>query len=73
MTWQQHLLVAAINILGLFLILASWVSIQSLVRRRSGCKNPDKDVLEFMLHGCGGGCSNKGQCHTPHSQESHPV
>jgi hypothetical protein len=49
---------------GMFLVLTLWVSLQAFVRRRSGCKNPDKDVLDFMLNGCGGSCSNKGSCHT---------
>ncbi len=49
---------------GLFAVLCFWVFLQNVVRRRSGCRNPDKDVLDFMLHGCGGGCANKGSCHT---------
>lgn len=49
---------------GMFVVLSLWVIVQTAVRRRSGCKNPDKDVLDFMLHGCGGGCAGKGNCHT---------
>jgi hypothetical protein len=49
---------------GMFLVLTLWVSIQAFVRRRSGCKNPDKDVLDFMLNGCGGSCSHKANCHS---------
>jgi hypothetical protein len=54
-------LVKAIS--GMFIVLTLWVAIQRFVRRRSGCPNPDKDVLDFMLNGCGGGCSGKGLCH----------
>jgi hypothetical protein len=49
---------------GMFAILSAWVWLQGVVRRRSGCHNPEKDVLEFMLHGCGGGCKGKGSCHS---------
>ncbi len=51
---------------GMFVVLGGWILIQGVVRRRSGCKNPNKDVLDFMLHGCSGGghCEGKGGCHS---------
>ncbi len=52
---------------GMFLALLLWVGVQDLVRRRSGCRNPDKDVLDFLLNGCGGSCGNKGHCHSAHT------
>jgi hypothetical protein len=48
---------------GMFVVLGLWVAIQNAVRRYSGCANADKDVLEFMLRGCGGGCGGRGACH----------
>jgi len=44
---------------GMFVVLGVWSLLQAFVRRRSGCRNPDKDVLEFMLHGCCGNCHHK--------------
>ncbi len=49
---------------GMFVVLGVWALIQRLVRQRSGCGDPDKDMLEFMLHGCGEGCGGKGECHS---------
>jgi hypothetical protein len=49
---------------GMFTVLSLWVLVQNRVRRASGCQNPDKDVLEFMLQGCGGGCRNQDSCHS---------
>jgi len=49
---------------GMFVLLGIWVLVQRAARRRSECSNPDKDMLEFMLHGCGGGCGGKGECHS---------
>ena len=55
---------------GMFVVLGLWVVIQNTVRRYSGCANPDKDVLEFMLRGCGGGCGGRGACHA-NDDETH--
>ena len=46
---------------GLLAIMAVWIAVQSIVRKRSGCGN-DKDVLEHMAHGCAG-CKGDGACH----------
>ena len=53
---------------GMFVILCLWVWIQAQVRRRSNGKNPDKDVLEFMVNGCAN-CTGKGSCHTDDEHE----
>ena len=53
---------------GMFVVLGIWILVQGVVRRGSGCKNPNRDVLDFMLHGCsgngGGNCNGKGGCHS---------
>lgn len=48
--------------LGIFLVLGGWILFLQMIRRRSGCPNLDKDVLDFMAHGCGG-CTGSGLCH----------
>ena len=48
--------------LGMFAVLGGWILFLKFVRQRSGCPNPDKDVLDFMAHGCGG-CTGSGLCH----------
>lgn len=45
---------------GMFAVMSVWIGIQAFVRRRSRCGR-DRDMLEFMLNGCGG-CSNAGIC-----------
>jgi hypothetical protein len=45
---------------GMFVVLSVWLGIQNFVRWRSGCGG-DRDMLEFMLHGCGS-CANSGNC-----------
>jgi hypothetical protein len=45
---------------GFFIVLAIWLAIQGFARRRSGCAR-DRDMLDYMLHGCGG-CLHGGQC-----------
>lgn len=45
---------------GLFLALGLWFVFMALVRRRSGCRG-DKDLLEYMTHGCAG-CKGDGAC-----------
>ena len=50
---------------GMFAIFGGWLGIQYFVRRRSGCRNPNKDMLDYLLNGCGGGsCQSNGSCHT---------
>ena len=47
-------------VLGIFAVMTIWLGIQALVRRRTRCGR-DKDVLDFMLHGCGG-CTSHAPC-----------
>jgi len=57
---------------GLFLVLGAWYAIQMYVRYKTGC-GADRDLLEFMAHGCTG-CKGHGSCgrttHTEHHYES---
>ena len=55
--------------LGIFVALALWFLFMSFVRRRSGCRG-DKDVLEFMTHGCAG-CKGDGACSKNKSEREH--
>lgn len=66
---METILAAAKAVLGMFVVMAVWLAIQGFVRWRSGCGH-DKDVLDFMLHGCGG-CSGRGQCHKRHEERNH--
>jgi hypothetical protein len=45
---------------GFFVVMAGWIGIQAFARRRSGCAR-DRDMLDYMLHGCGS-CLNSGKC-----------
>jgi len=45
---------------GFFIVLGIWLGIQAFVRSRSTCGR-DRDMLDFMLNGCGG-CANKATC-----------
>ena len=56
-------------ILGLLTVLAIWFGLQAFVRRRSGCGS-NKDVLDFMKHGCAG-CKGDGACHNRGKEEEH--
>lgn len=48
---------------GMFVVFGGWLALQVYLRKRSGCHNPDKDILDYLLHGCGGGgCGSKGGC-----------
>ena len=55
---------------GLFLVLGIWYAIQMFVRYKTGC-GQDRDLLEFMAHGCSG-CKGPGSCdRTTHQREHH--
>ena len=45
---------------GFFIVMTAWFAIQAFIRRRSGCAR-DRDVLDYMLHGCGS-CVNRDHC-----------
>jgi hypothetical protein len=57
---------AVLGFLGVMLI---WFAIQAFIRRRSGCGS-NKDVLDFMKHGCAG-CKGNGACHNRGKEERH--
>ena len=71
MTLRETIATLAGATAGMFLILAAWAAIQTFVRRYSGCRNPDKDVLEFIFRPCGG-CSAKSACDTSNQHPHHP-
>ena len=64
---MQQVFDLAKGVLGLLTVLILWFGIQAFIRRRSGCES-QKDVLDFMKHGCAG-CKGDGACHNkrPHS------
>lgn len=66
---------ALINLLktfaGFFIVLGAWFGFQALLRRKSGCGG-DKDMLEFMLGGCGN-CANRGTCESKKRKDSGPL
>jgi hypothetical protein len=37
---------------GFFVVMSVWLGIQAFARRKSGCAR-DRDMLDYMLHGCG--------------------
>ncbi len=45
---------------GLFVALGLWFVFMAIMRRRSGCHG-EKDLLEYMTHGCAG-CKGDGAC-----------
>ena len=45
---------------GFFIVLAVWLGIQAFARRKSGCAR-DRDMLDYMLHGCGN-CLHGSSC-----------
>lgn len=55
--------------ISIFVALAAWVAFQGFIRRGSGCKR-DRDVLEFMAHGCAG-CKGDGACKNRKAEEQH--
>ena len=57
------------TVLGLFVTLGAWFLIQSYFRWKSGCGG-DRDLLEYMAHGCGG-CKDSGSCTRKATKEHH--
>jgi hypothetical protein len=45
---------------GFLTVMVVWIAIQAFVRRKSSCGR-DRDMLDFMLNGCGA-CANKSAC-----------
>lgn len=57
---------------GFFVMLAVSFAWLWLVRRRSGCQR-DRDLLEYMAHGCAG-CKRGGACQNrPVEKEHHEL
>lgn len=60
MTMQESLIDFLKVSAGFFVVLGAWFGFQELLRRRSHCGR-EKDMLQFMLGGCGS-CANRGTC-----------
>ena len=45
---------------GFFIVMSVWLGIQAWARKRGGCAR-DRDMLDYMLHGCGN-CLHGGNC-----------
>jgi hypothetical protein len=45
---------------GFFIVMAIWLGIQAFARKRGGCAR-DRDMLDYMLHGCGN-CLHGNTC-----------
>lgn len=65
----QTILTLGATILGLFLVLGAWFLLQTYFRWKSGCGS-DRDLLEYMAHGCSG-CKGDGPCARTESKEHH--
>jgi hypothetical protein len=46
---------------GLFALMGVWLAVQAFIRRRTPGAARDLDVLEDILHGCGG-CAGAHTC-----------
>lgn len=60
MMMSETLLALVKTFAGFFVVLGAWCGFQALLRRHSGCGR-EKDMLQFILGGCGG-CVNRGAC-----------
>jgi len=45
---------------GFMIVMAVWLGIQGYARRQGGCAR-DRDMLDYMLHGCGN-CLHGNTC-----------
>jgi hypothetical protein len=66
---METLLNLAKAVLGFLTVMLIWFALQAFIRRRSGCAS-NKDVLDFMKHGCAG-CKGNGACHNRGKEEKH--
>lgn len=64
----NNVLTLVVAVLGMALLLGLWYAIQMYLRFKGGC-GKDRDLLEFMAHGCAG-CKGPGTCHLPDRTES---
>jgi hypothetical protein len=58
---METLLDFAKAMIGMLSVLVIWFALQAFIRRGSRCSS-NKDVLDFMKHGCAG-CKGNGACH----------
>ena len=63
----NNLLNLVIAVSGMAVLLGLWYVIQMYMTFKAGC-GKDKDLLEFMAHGCLG-CKGDGACHLPDRTE----
>lgn len=49
---------------GLFALMGIWLAVQAFIRRRTPGAAQDQDVLEDLVHGCGG-CGGHHACSGP--------
>jgi hypothetical protein len=68
---MESLLKFAQAFIGFLLVLLAWFGVQAFIRRGSGCAS-NKDVLDFMKHGCAG-CKGDGACHNRRKEEQHEL
>jgi len=54
-------------VIGILIIMGAWFVIQAVIRKNSGCGS-DRDVLEYLAHGCGA-CDRSKACRK--SEEKH--
>ncbi len=66
---MEALISLAKAVLGFLSVMLIWFGVQAFIRRRSGCGS-NKDVLDFMKHGCAG-CKGDGACHNREKKEKH--
>jgi hypothetical protein len=66
---REPILNVLIAALGMAVVLGLWYVLQMYLRYKSGC-GKDRDLLEFMAHGCAG-CKGPGTCHSDPAKEHH--
>ena len=54
-------------VIGILIIMGAWFVIQALIRKNSGCGS-DRDVLEYLAHGCG--ACDRSKCRKSESAKS---
>jgi hypothetical protein len=60
---QETLIALAKTVAGFAVVLGVWILVQMYIRRHSGCVSRDKDLLDYMPHGCANCSRSKsGQC-----------
>lgn len=55
---QETLIALAKTVAGFAAVLGFWILVQMYIRRQSGCVSQDKDLLDYMPHGCSN-CSKR--------------